>query len=55
VDLALWEKAKRYRRIAVLASDEESARQTQPAIRLGGEKLDGERRDNHRGQTSIAG
>jgi hypothetical protein len=54
VDLGLWEKAKRYRRIAVFASEEESGRQTQPAIRLGGEKLNGERRENHPGQTSIA-
>jgi len=34
VDLSLWEKARRYRRIAAFAGDEESPRPAKPALRL---------------------
>jgi hypothetical protein len=54
VELALGEKAKRYRRIAALASEEESIRQTKPALRLSSEKISGDKRENHSGQRSTA-
>jgi len=52
VDL-LWERAKRYRRIAAFASDEEPARQGKAAVRLGGEKLIADKRESHPGQTAA--
>lgn len=55
MDLALWEKVKRYRRIAAFASDEEAARQTKPTLRLGGEKISAEKQENRPGKTSTAG
>jgi len=36
VDLSFWEKAKRYRRIAAFAGDDELARQPKPAAQRGG-------------------
>ena len=36
VDLSFWEKAKRYRRIAAFAGDDELARQPKPAVQRGG-------------------
>lgn len=54
MDLALWEKVRRYRRIATLANDEELARQTKRAVRLGEEKINGDKRDSSFGKTSAA-
>jgi hypothetical protein len=54
VDLALWEKVRRYRRIATLASDDDMARQGKRVVRLGEEKINGEKREPSPGKTSAA-
>lgn len=53
VDLALWEKVRRYRRIATFATDEELARQTKRAVRLGEEKISGDKRESNPGKSSA--
>ena len=45
MDLGLWEKVRRYRRIATLANDEELTRQTKRGARLGEEKITSDKRD----------
>ena len=54
MDLSFWEKAKRYRRIAAFASDEELARQAKPTARLGSEKISGDERENRPGKALAA-
>jgi hypothetical protein len=53
VDLALWEKVRRYRRIATFANDEELARQTKRAVRFGEEKVNGDKRESNSGKPAA--
>jgi hypothetical protein len=53
VDLALWEKVRRYRRIATFANDEEVARQAKRAVRLGEDKIRGDKRETSAGKTAA--
>ena len=53
MDLALWEKVRRYRRIATFANDEEVARQAKRAVRLGEDKIRGDKRETSAGKTAA--
>ena len=46
MDLALWEKARRYRRIATFASDDEAASSTKRPARFGEEKIKADTRES---------
>ncbi len=54
VDLGLWEKARRYRRIATFASDDDAARETKRMTKLGEGKIASDKRDIDPGKATAA-